>query len=66
MVGGIVEGACRHTFTSCGVNVFMDVSMRVRTLYYNNTGIEAHVLAFVGGGVEDSPKGLAELDSHFA
>jgi hypothetical protein len=47
----------------------MDVSMCVRTLYYNNTGIQARVLPFVGGGVEDSQlhtKGLAKLESHFA
>jgi len=47
----------------------MDVSMCLRTLYYNNTGIETNVLPFVGGGVEDSQfhtKGLAEFDSHLA
>ncbi len=45
----------------------MDVSMCLRTLYYNNIGIKANVLPFVGGGVENSQlhtKGLAELDSH--
>ncbi len=47
----------------------MDISMCLQTLYYNNTSIEANVLPFVGGGVQDNQlhtKGLAELDTHLA